>query len=281
MQKWTIKNTFLELDEGPSDYSDSYGLRRSKSDGALSTASTSSSQPIAAESRPTFSACMQFLPKDSKQTLFSSSSECTGASEDKMENDSFQEDDVTDATKPGTSSEGETQIDGFEEDDVVDATKPIIYSEDFPLDEAMQVYQKISDLVEKGTDLRDVLSTDMAGVDLTRYVPVDPSTGKPTSLGSVRHLVGSCAPCKFLSKRQCRKGETCLHCHFEHEAPPQKRSHRKYEHYKYRLRLQAKAAKSVNQQIAGQDGHAIIDGKRTSCQTKKDQPVPAGTRISL
>lgn len=42
--------------------------------------------------------------------------------------------------------------------------------------------------------------------------------GRPTSVGSVGHVVGTCRPCAFLTSEQrpCQNGVRCLFCHFPH-----------------------------------------------------------------
>eukprot|EP00931_Biecheleriopsis_adriatica_P027328 TRINITY_DN16458_c0_g2_i1.p1 TRINITY_DN16458_c0_g2~~TRINITY_DN16458_c0_g2_i1.p1 ORF type:complete len:296 (-),score=45.85 TRINITY_DN16458_c0_g2_i1:185-1072(-) len=40
--------------------------------------------------------------------------------------------------------------------------------------------------------------------------------GELSSVGSMGHAAASCTPCLFWSKKQCRKGLACSHCHFRH-----------------------------------------------------------------
>ena len=90
----------------------------------------------------------------------------------------------------------------------------------YSVDESMAVYRTVWNAVSADKrDLREVLSTDFADVDMRQFVPRDPVSSELTSLGSVLHLVGDCKRCVYVDNSTCRKGEMCLFCHFRHEGP--------------------------------------------------------------
>lgn len=57
---------------------------------------------------------------------------------------------------------------------------------------------------------------------LLRQVPRDTS-GKITSIGSIRHGTAECLPCLFWFKGTCAKGVRCTYCHFRHKGQKKKR----------------------------------------------------------
>ena len=127
----------------------------------------------------------------------------------------------------------------------------------YSVDESMAVYRTVWNAVSADKrDLREVLSTDFADVDMRQFVPRDPVSSELTSLGSVLHLVGDCKRCVYVDNSTCRKGEMCLFCHFRHEGPvangPSK---------KKRLRLRAKKGITHTGDVSGLPQEALTFGE--------------------
>lgn len=140
---------------------------------------------------------------------------------------------------------------------------------EFNLDESLFVHQTVLDLCDAGNDIRDVLITNFAGVNMTQYVPRNPQDNKFLSLGSSRHLVGDCKPCDFLRRRKCHKGVVCLYCHFPHNEPMKKRLSKK-------LRLQMKTRLQATEELYPKPD--VSDSTPEAASYKRLAP---GTRISL
>jgi len=109
----------------------------------------------------------------------------------------------TDGSLPGNSSSNVT----FK----VDLSSRGIYN----VEESMLVYQRITDYQLEGISVEDTVSNDFADVDITQYIPIDPTTGALMSIGSIPHVTtGDCNRCSFLNKGTCFKQHFCLFCHF-------------------------------------------------------------------
>lgn len=223
---YAVRNTFVELVEhGSSDLS-CEGLRRSNSDSMLCSRFPSTFEPGSMalgskshENGREGSHLHQFdenKPQSMRRTSFS------------IDSEPFQE-------ESGKASD----------------------LQQYSVDESMAVYRTVWNAVSADKrDLREVLSTDFADVDMRQYVPRDPVSSELTSLGSVLHLVGDCKRCVYVDNSTCRKGEMCLFCHFRHEGPvangPSK---------KQRLRLRAKKGIARTGDVSGLPQEALTFGE--------------------
>eukprot|EP00746_Dinoflagellata_sp_MGD_P156644 gnl/MRDRNA2_/MRDRNA2_85920_c0_seq4.p1 gnl/MRDRNA2_/MRDRNA2_85920_c0~~gnl/MRDRNA2_/MRDRNA2_85920_c0_seq4.p1 ORF type:complete len:263 (-),score=33.60 gnl/MRDRNA2_/MRDRNA2_85920_c0_seq4:637-1350(-) len=105
---------------------------------------------------------------------------------------------------------------------------------EFDFNLSVKLYREIWDLVEGGTDIRDISQEHYAGVNFERFIPRDPKSNKFLSLGSVFHFSENCQPCSFVSSGRCRKMEYCLYCHVlpHFFAPPMRPSKRRRDRWR-------------------------------------------------
>lgn len=214
-----VKNTFLEVvqDHDEEDrLSSEKSLKRSNSDSKLSLSSSGMPSP------------QHLLPAALYRAV-------DGSSEGKSSRDKGSSDAVP--KKEVNIHEGTNHLTWVSSSSNSTPRKwefGVAVPNEFDLEESLAMYQRISKLCADGSDIRSVLSTYFADVDITKYVPCDPLTGERLSLGSVLHFDGNCKPCSFLGKNRCHKGQVCLYCHFVHAEPqPQRRRASK----KTRMRL--------------------------------------------
>lgn len=73
---------------------------------------------------------------------------------------------------------------------------------------------------ETGLPIVDLVA--IGKLDFLRQIPRD-ETGALTSVGSMQHEGGNCAPCLFWFRGGCSKGIKCTHCHFKHKGQKNKR----------------------------------------------------------
>lgn len=137
------------------------------------------------------------------------------------------------------------------------------------LEESLLVYHKISDLCADGTDIRDVVSSNFAGVDIRQYVPCDPDSDEHLTLGSIPHLMGDCKRCTFLVKNRCHKGVLCLYCHFPHEEPCPDFRRRASKKNRLRLRRKRAAEKAAQDDV---EGPSSFGSTSTACDAQASYP---------
>jgi len=94
--------------------------------------------------------------------------------------------------------------------------------------------------------------------DMLLQVPKD-ADGFATSLGTIKHISGTCAPCCFHYRKRCTNGILCSFCHAEHE---QKKPFRPSKVKRERL---LRYIRSVAEKVECDSSLDTLDAKVTKC----------------
>eukprot|EP00746_Dinoflagellata_sp_MGD_P156151 gnl/MRDRNA2_/MRDRNA2_85714_c0_seq2.p1 gnl/MRDRNA2_/MRDRNA2_85714_c0~~gnl/MRDRNA2_/MRDRNA2_85714_c0_seq2.p1 ORF type:complete len:304 (+),score=28.88 gnl/MRDRNA2_/MRDRNA2_85714_c0_seq2:68-979(+) len=262
----TIRKTFVEL---CTEEEETPGLRRSSSDSEISDSSSGPSGDNPWDSKGDRDPCL--LDRNSSGN---SNASLSGL--------------PLSQSNPGathltwnSSSEGSEGLPATVVADAVDTCG-------IDLEAAMALHKKMWDL-STDPDLRDVLSKHFPGMvhrmDISVYVPRDLKTGRPLSLGSTHHPIGTCQRSYFVVRGSCRKGIDCLYCHAAHEEKLVRE--RSSGRRKYNLRINKRGsdkAAGVSSSNCPQNGECmnVSDGKKGAVPLgySPNQPYQVETRHS-
>jgi hypothetical protein len=212
-QAWIIRKTFIELESDHSE--DEGGGKRSHSDheGLTNLRSTSSKSSSG-------DTCPEGKLRDLQQwhKTWASSSDQTGSSHQNITEWRARNPDGPDGGLNSSICAQPHQTWHSSSDDMSSHSKEEARAT-FCMQNALDLHQELSEIVDAGADVRDVIETSYSHLDISKFV-CRGQNGELLSIGSVRHLLDPagtlCKPCGCFRRGKCYRGEKCLYCHFYH-----------------------------------------------------------------